>query len=169
MSNYQRIYPYVRLSNGKTQSSILCVAALVLFLWLGRVAVSAQTPCVPTASDAEGPFYKTDAPIRENTGRGLTVSGMVKSAGSCEVIPGARVEWWQTNPRGRYDDDHRGAQITPEEGSYRFETDFPSAYYGRPPHIHFKIHAPGHRTLTTQIYPKKGQNSITFDFVLTME
>jgi protocatechuate 3,4-dioxygenase beta subunit len=49
---------------------------------------------------------------------------------------------------------------------YRFETDFPPGYFGRPPHIHFKIFAPGHRSLTTQVYPKKGQSTITFNFVL---
>ncbi len=104
--------------------------------------------------------------MRENTGRGLTVSGKVKSAGSCTAIPGARVEWWQANPQGSYDDEHRGALLTASDGSYRFETDFPPAYYSRPPHIHFKIFAPGHRTLTTQVYPGEGKSSIVFDFIL---
>ena len=142
---------------------------LALSLCLGQPSSAAQTECPPTPSDVEGPFYKSEAPIRASTGRGLTVSGKVRSAGSCEVIPGARVEWWQTNPQGRYDDEHRGAQLISSDGSYRFETDFPPGYFGRPPHIHFKVFAPGHRTLTTQVYPKSGQSSITFDFVLKKE
>ena len=39
-------------------------------------------------------------------------------------------------------------------------------YYGRPPHIHVKVLAPGHAPLTTQIYPKAGQTEVAFDFVL---
>jgi protocatechuate 3,4-dioxygenase beta subunit len=143
--------------------------AVALLLWLNQPSAAAETPCPPTASDAEGPYYKPDAPIRESTGRGLRVSGKVKSAGSCTVIPKARVEWWQTNPKGRYDDEHRGVQLTSSDGSYHFETDFPPGYFFRPPHIHFKIFALGHRTLTTQVYPKKGQSSIAFDFVLIKE
>ena len=109
----------------------------------------------------EGAFYKPNAPIRHSTGRGLRVSGKVKSADSCAPISGARIEWWQASPMGRYDDAHRGALITGSDEIYRFETDFPPGYYDRPPHIHFKILAPGHRTLTTQIYLQKGQKSIS--------
>jgi protocatechuate 3,4-dioxygenase beta subunit len=79
------------------------------------------------------------------------------------------VEWWQTNPQRSYDDDHRGAQLTSSDGGYRFETDFPPGYFGRPAHIHFKVFAPGHRALTTQVYPKKDQSSIAFDFILIKE
>ena len=149
------------------------VSTLILFVALSlcfsQSPIRAQTKCLPTAPDIEGPFYEPEAPIRDSTGRGLLVSGKVKSAGSCNVISGARVEWWQTNPQGRYDDEHRGAQLTSSDGSYRFETDFPPGYFGRPPHIHFKVFAPGHRTLTTQVYPKRGQGTIAFDFVLKKE
>ena len=140
--------------------------AVAIFLAFSQLSIAADIPCSPTASDAEGPFYKANAPIRESTGRGLTVSGKVMSAGSCMIIPGARVEWWQANQQGRYDDDHRGAQLTSSEGRYRFETNSPPSYFFRPPHIHFKIFASGYKTLTTQIYPKEGQSSIRFDFVL---
>jgi len=129
----------------------------------------AQTPCAPTAPDWEGPFYKPGAPTRESTGRGLVVSGVVKSAGSCTPIPGARLEWWQAGPSGNYDDAHRGALRTADDGAYRFETNFPPAYFGRPPHIHLKVLAPGYRTLTTQLYPKAGQTRVTFDLVLVKQ
>jgi protocatechuate 3,4-dioxygenase beta subunit len=104
--------------------------------------------------------------MRESTGRGLMISGKVKSAGSCAPIPAARLEWWQANSEGRYDDEHRGALLTASDGSYRFETDFPPGYYGRPPHIHLKVFAPGHRTLTTQIYPEDGRKLIAIDLIL---
>lgn len=157
-------------------SGLIEMKSLISIIFLGALSLclsqpsgAAQTECPPTAPDAEGPFYKAEAPIRANTGRGLTVRGRVRSAGSCAAIPEARVEWWQTNPQGRYDDEHRGAQLTSSDGGYRFETDFPPGYFGRPPHIHFKVSAPGHRSLTTQVYPKRGQSTITFDFVLIKE
>ncbi len=148
-------------------NSVLSISfAVAVVLSLSQLSIAAEIACPPTASDAEGPFYKANAPIRESTGRGLTVSGKVMSAGSCMIIPGARVEWWQANQKGKYDDEHRGAQLTSSEGSYRFETDSPPSYFFRPPHIHFKISAHGYQTLTTQVYPKDGQSTIDFDFVL---
>jgi protocatechuate 3,4-dioxygenase beta subunit len=129
----------------------------------------AQTGCLPIAADMEGPFYKPNAPRRQSTGRGLEVKGKVKSANSCAVISGARIEWWQANPKRKYDDTYRGTTFTKSDGTYRFETNFPPGYYGRPPHIHFKVFAPGHRTLTTQIYPQENQKSVTFDFILLEE
>jgi len=59
--------------------------------------------------------------------------------------------------------------LTRNDGTYRFETDFPPPYSGRPSHIHFKVFAPGHRTLTTQLYPKAGQKDIVFDLVIARE
>jgi protocatechuate 3,4-dioxygenase beta subunit len=128
-----------------------------------------QTPCAPTPSDAEGPFYTPGAPRREATGKGLVVSGVVRSAGTCAPVAGARVEWWQANPGGRYEDSHRGHLRTAGDGSYRFETDFPPPYVGRPSHVHLKVFAAGHRTLTTQLYPRAGQTQIAFDLVLVKE
>ena len=150
-------------------NSFMYLSTIAWFLCSVPLSSMAQTNCLPTASDTEGPFYKPDVPTRNSTGRGLTVKGKVRSAGSCAVIPEARVEWWQANPSGRYDDAHRGAQITSSDGSYRFETDVPPAYYFRPPHIHFKIFAQGHKTLTTQVYPQEGKDSIEFDVILTKE
>ena len=130
---------------------------------------AAQAPCRPTAPDAEGPFYTPNAPERSSIGRGLVVSGTVRTAGSCAPIPVARIEWWQANPRGEYDDAHRASQAADREGKYRFETSTPGVYPGRPRHLHVKVSAPGHRPLTTQLYPKPGQAEIAFDFVLTLQ
>ena len=130
------------------------------------IAWAGQPPCPPTAADAEGPFYVPNAPERSVLGRGLVVTGTVRSAGSCNPVPGARLEWWQANPRGQYDDAHRGMQAADGEGRYRLETSVPGLYPGRPVHLHARVSAPGYRTLTTQLYPKPGQTEITFDFVL---
>ena len=142
------------------------VIALVMAAWS---AAAAQAPCPPTPADMEGPFYKPGAPVRESTGRGFVVSGTVRSAVTCQPIPGVRVEWWQANPQGQYDDAHRGAQVTGPAGAFRFETDFPPPYSGRPSHVHLKARAPGHRALTTQLYPSAGQSQATFDLVLVKE
>lgn len=142
--------------------------AIALLLAAG-VSVSAQSTCAPTRPDMEGPFYKPDAPLRDGTGHGMTVKGVVKSAATCQPIPGARVEWWQANPQGEYDDAHRGALVTGADGAYRFETDFPPPYSGRPSHIHVKTFAAGYRPLTTQLYPKGGQSAVAFDLVLVKE
>jgi protocatechuate 3,4-dioxygenase beta subunit len=125
-----------------------------------------QPSCPPTAADAEGPFFVPNAPVRSVIGHGLVVAGTVRSAGSCTPIPGARLEWWQANPHGQYDDAHRAAQVADGEGRFRLETSVPGRYPGRPVHLHAKVSAPGHQTLTTQLYPKPGQTEISFDFVL---
>jgi protocatechuate 3,4-dioxygenase beta subunit len=148
----------------------LCTAMIGLLLIVSASASApAQPKCAPTASDMEGPFYKPGAPTRDATGRGLVVSGVVRSAATCEAIEGARVEWWQANPEGQYDDAHRGSQVTGTGGTYRFDTDSPPPYSGRPSHIHFKADARGYRKLTTQLYPKGGQSTVAFDLVLTKE
>jgi len=144
------------------------MAGLFLVLAVGASA-GAQSRCSPTPPDMEGPFYKSGAPLREGTGSGLAVSGNVKAAPACSPIKGARVEWWQANPRGNYDDDHRGSLLTADDGSYRFDTDFPPSYSGRPSHIHVKAYAAGYRPLTTQLYLKGGERAVTFDLVLVKE
>jgi protocatechuate 3,4-dioxygenase beta subunit len=123
--------------------------------------------CSPTRADSEGPYYVAGAPLRESTGSGLVVRGRVLGYPGCEPLPGGRIEWWQANRSGRYDDDHRGSQNVDAGGNYRFTTDFPAAYRWRPPHIHFKAAAPGHRPLTTQLYLRGGETEVEFDIVLS--
>jgi protocatechuate 3,4-dioxygenase beta subunit len=130
---------------------------------------SAQPACTPTRPDAEGPFYKPNAQERASTGRGLVVTGTVRSTSACGSLAGARIEWWSVNPHGKYDDDHRATQRADGDGRFRYETDFPIRYYGRPPHLHARVTAPGRRTLITQLYPTPGQTSLTIDFVLVRE
>ena len=112
----------------------------------------AQSTCVPTRPDSEGPFYKPNAPERASIGRGLVVAGVVRKAGNCAPIPNARIEWWQVNPQGEYDDAHRATQTADAEGRYRFETIVPALYPGRARHYHVKVQPKGGRLLTTQLY-----------------
>lgn len=145
--------------------------AAAWFLWFavpaGGVSDGAGNVCRPTKSDIEGPFYKPGAPRTSTTGSGITVQGRLLGAPDCRPLDGGRVEWWQTNRQGRYDDSHRGSQAVGPEGTYRFSTDYPGAYPGRPPHIHFKAFAPGYRPLTTQLYLRGGgEAEVAFDIVL---
>lgn len=126
----------------------------------------AAPPCTPTRADSEGPFYVPGAPIRTSTGSGLVIQGRLLGAPDCRPLLGGGIEWWQTGRRGHYDNAHRGRQNVAPGGSYRFVTDFPVVYQGRPPHIHFKANAPGYRSLTTQLYLRGEEAEVTFDIVL---
>ena len=129
----------------------------------------AQSTCRPTRPDAEGPFYRPDAPARATTGQGLVIMGTVRSATACRPLAGARMEWWSADARGEYDDAHRASQAADAGGRYRYETDFPGRYPGRPPHLHLRVTASGHRTLITQIYPRPGQAALDVDLVLAQD
>lgn len=76
------------------------------------------------------------------------------------------LEWWSANPRGDYDSAHRATQRAGTEGRYEYTTDFPGRYPGRPPHVHVRVTAPGHRPLVTQVYPQQGQTALSVDLVL---
>jgi protocatechuate 3,4-dioxygenase beta subunit len=107
----------------------------------------------------------------------LFVRGSVTST-SGDPLPEAIIDVWQTGPSGGYDvwderqpeGNFRG-RIRPEaDGSYEFQTMLPKPYTvptegpvgryleavdqhpWRPAHIHFKVTAPGHKTLITQVF-----------------
>ena len=107
----------------------------------------------------------------------LIVGGTVTST-SGVPLAGAVVDVWQTGPDGGYDiwDDRqpemnfRGKIVAADDGGYRIQTMLPKPYTvptegptgryleamgqhpWRPAHIHFKVSAPGHRTLVTQVF-----------------
>jgi protocatechuate 3,4-dioxygenase beta subunit len=60
-------------------------------------------------------------------------------------------------------------QKTGAAGGYAFTTSAPGVYPGRPPHIHFKASAPGHKPLTTQLYLRRGEKAVRFDMVVEAE
>ena len=122
--------------------------------------------CRPTRPDMLGPFYEPNAPVRTSVGSGYVLSGAVLRAGGCEPVRDARIEFWLANPRGEYDDAHRATVLAGEKGRYRFQSNVPVSYGGRPPHIHVRVTAPGFRDLVTQHYPDAGQREAIFDLVL---
>ncbi len=123
-----------------------------------------------TGQDAEGPFYKPDAPMRniiETQVVPLHIKGKVLKGDDCKTpVAKAVIDVWHCNKHGVYDMkgfDSRGQIITDANGNYNFATILPPAYGTRPGHIHFKIRAEGFKELTTQLY-FKGDPNINNDF-----
>lgn len=82
---------------------------------------------------------------------------------SCQPVAGAKVDIWQADAKGSYDNSGytlRGHVRTDANGQYKIETILPGEYPGRTPHIHVKVEPPGGRVLTTQLYlPNVASNS----------
>jgi protocatechuate 3,4-dioxygenase beta subunit len=115
----------------------------------------------------------------EGMGEGdvLFVGGTVTSSEG-GPLPDAVVDVWQTGPDGGYDVwdprqpefNFRGRMRVDEAGAYEFQTMVPKPYTvptdgpvgryleavgqhpWRPAHIHFKVTAPGHQALVTQVF-----------------
>src|SRR3954452_2991586 len=108
----------------------------------------------------------------------LFVRGSVRSVDETP-LPEAVIDIWQTGPNGGYDiwDERqpefnfRGRwKVEAEDGAYEFQTMLPKPYTvptegpvgryleaigqhpWRPAHIHFKVEAPGHKPLVTQVF-----------------
>jgi catechol 1,2-dioxygenase len=133
-----------------------------------------DAPC-KTEKDAEGPFYKADAPPRSviaTEGVPLRIEGKVRKGGDCETpVANAIVDVWHCDKNGDYDMQGyggRGQIKTDADGNYSFTTIFPPPYGTRPRHIHFKIRAEGQRELTTQLY-FHGDPHIQNDFARNAE
>jgi protocatechuate 3,4-dioxygenase beta subunit len=125
--------------------------------------------CKPTQPDMLGPFYEPGAPVRTSVGSGYVLSGTVLGAEECRPIPNARIEFWLANSRGDYDDAHRATVFADQRGRYRFKSNVPVSYGGRPPHIHVRVRAPRIEELIAQHYPERSQRKANFDLVLVAQ
>jgi len=128
-----------------------------------------------THKDAEGPYYKADAPLKsviETKGTPLIIEGTILTGLACNTpVAQAIVDIWHCDDSGTYDLQGyrcRGHVKTDSSGKYTFTTIFPPAYGGRPRHIHFKIRAKGMKELTTQLY-FQGDPNIKNDFARNAE
>lgn len=152
-------------------------AGLTLLAGASSAGRLALTPANP-----EGPFYPvhdaldrdadlTRVPGRSGRARGqvIRVVGRVLAPDGTP-LPDALVDVWQANSFGRYQhpddpstqphdpDFQYWAQVrTGADGGYGYTTIRPAAYevgpgMWRPPHIHYRVSAPGHESLTTQLY-----------------
>jgi protocatechuate 3,4-dioxygenase beta subunit len=161
------------ISNG-TQRTVWTLSRLVpLLVCLLLLGCREQPPaprsdCRPTPYDEIGPFYRPDAPVRQAVGQGYRLTGTVLSAKDCRPLPKARIEFWLVNPQGEYDDAHRATVFADRQGRYRFESNRPTDYVGRKPHIHIMVTAEGHEQLITQHYPLENTTESVFDLVLEL-
>jgi len=142
---------------GLLMASPSLAEARAIALWVESESRKKQ----PTPPNELGPFYKPQAPHENklskpgDAGLPLSVSGTVFDT-TGNALPDALVEIWQAEPLGVYDNTgyHYRAQITAgQRGDYGFESNMPGHYPTRvAQHIHYKVSAPGHKTLVTQLY-----------------
>ena len=145
----------------------LAFALLALAGGAAPTAGSSPSACAPTRADSLGPYYEPGAPVRSRVGTGgYVLTGRVIAARTCRWLARARIELWLANEQGDYDDAHRATVFSRRDGRYRFESNRPVGYEGRPPHIHVRVSTRGFRTLVTQHYPRGTRRSATFNLVL---
>lgn len=126
---------------------------------------------------------KATLPMRqEEKGTPLVFSGQVRTLEGTP-IPGAELDIWQADADGYYsgfastipDGNLRGVVVADGDGRFEITTVQPAPYEipkdgptgkliaaagwhaWRPAHLHLMVRAPGHRTVTTQLYFRGGQ------------
>lgn len=143
---------------------------------------SRSATLLPTPSQVPGPFYPGDEAFslvrdltrvpgapRRALGQEIFLLGDVRDE-TGQSVRGARVRLWQACASGRYDDPrdtnpsprdpffaYRGMCETGDDGRFEFLTVRPGEYkdtetWTRPPHLHFRVTAPGFEELVTQMY-----------------
>ena len=143
---------------------------------------------VPTEDCILGPFHRPGAPFRAKVtpplepGVVLLIKGRVWAHDTRKPLALARLDVWQANAKGRYDNDdpknppkkdvflNRAQMITDENGYYEYETIHPGAYKigpdaWRPSHIHYWITATGYKPLITQLFFKGDPHNKTDEFI----
>jgi protocatechuate 3,4-dioxygenase beta subunit len=163
---------------------------VLLFDVLGVTAlvedINSPRPKGATQNTVRGPFYRADAPhyrdgadiSLDGVGEPLIVAGRVVDLDG-HPIAGAKVETWQANAAGYYENQQpdlqpefnlRGIFKTDRDGRFHYRTVKPSGYrvpcdgpagellgkvgypLRRPAHLHFQVSAPDFDTVTTNIF-----------------
>jgi protocatechuate 3,4-dioxygenase beta subunit len=144
-----------------------CLATGALFLapslplGLARPLFADEAARAVTPHADLGPFYKRRAPRTSALapegapGVPLTVEGVVLDTRG-ERLEGAVLELWHASSAGLYDNEgylYRGIVEAGSKGAYEFRSVLPGHYVGRVcQHVHYKVTAPGHKPLVTQLY-----------------
>lgn len=125
----------------------------------------------------------TPLPMRpDEDGVPLVFSGQIRDTGG-RPLPGAELDLWHADHAGYYsgfaphlpEGNLRGVVVTDDEGRFEITTIQPAPYQiptdgptgaligaagwhpWRPAHLHLLVTAPGHRTVTTQLYFRGGE------------
>jgi protocatechuate 3,4-dioxygenase beta subunit len=132
----------------------------------GQAGAASEPTLIPcpaklTSANQEGPYYSPGSPEKTSLieagmpGVPIQITGRVFDQ-ECEPVPGAKLDFWLADINGEYDNAGftlRGHLFSDEDGNYTLQSIEPTAYTGRPPHIHVKVFAPdGRELLTTQMY-----------------
>ena len=130
-----------------------------------------------TTNDILGPFYRPDAPTRQNLiykgleGVVIELKGKVFGPDCESPLSNALVEIWHCNTSGKYDNkskdyNQRAKWYTGENGEYSFKTILPGKYLNgseyRPAHIHVRVSEKKSKELISQIY-FQGDPHIQYD------
>ncbi len=136
------------------------------FLPAGTPGGAGPSGCNATIGVPFGSHYQPATRQESQLGDELLVQGQVRSATDCRPLSYARVEHWQAGNDGIYHERLRSYQLTDENGFFRFGTEWPRQ---SPPHIHFRVDAPGHGTLVS-IWQQRDDApqvpAISLDFVM---
>ena len=143
---------------------LLMKSTLIVFTLCSSTAIA--DTCPPTPHRTTGTHYKPVENYKVDISKGLKVSGRILSSTDCKPIKGVRVAHWQAGENGKYQDRLRAYLFSDDNGSYRFETEWPAAMV---PHIHFIVSTDGYKTLETQWVGDERLNTINFDMVLERE
>lgn len=119
---------------------------------------SVPRSCTPTTHDLRGPYWTRNDPSVVDLVKGgpLRIEGLIRGS-DCAAIPGARINIWQANAAGHYNDKElRGVLQAAKDGTYAFHSVRPGNYKEpggwRPAHIHFDVAAPGYKPVVGQLY-----------------
>ncbi len=119
----------------------------------------------PTSRDMLGPFFRKNAPKRNDLTYAqnqseieLKVIGQVYGIDRKTPLNNVEIDIWHCDHKKRYDmesDEYRcrGKIFINENGEYWYKTFIPPPYEGSPKHIHYLIHeSETHHELVTQLY-----------------
>lgn len=157
---------------------------LALYFGLGSAAVFtsrksfAQATLTPgcgskTPAQLEGPFFTPNSPERINLISAKDKAPKIQILGEvqdqfCRPVPGAMLDFWQSDERGDYDNRSgrlRGHQFAGSKGEFSLLSLMPGEYTGRTPHLHVKVQRRNGPVLTTQLYfPNHPRNRRDFLF-----
>lgn len=136
---------------------------ILIMMLMTLTPISVLANCIPTPQMFTGTHYKPDPPEMINISTGMSIRGRILSSKDCRPVAGARIEHWQAASDGFYTDRLRAWFRANDDGSYRFNTEWPGA---PTPHIHFIVSAKGYKTLTTQWIGDQRITELVYDIAL---
>ncbi len=111
--------------------------------------------------------YIPNAPVVDNLGQGLVVSGTVRRADTGEAASGVRLQIWAATERGgEREPSNRGSVLTGADGRYRLEIGPIVPNFGQP-HIHMAYDDGAFETLFLRpVLDSRDQPTLEIDIAL---